>query len=76
MAIGSGTDRIAALIQRARLEVYRDNVEEALRQLEDAQRSTPDPRIAGEIDHIRRTLRHLDDRQAYAQAYERYYRTK
>ncbi len=76
MAIGTTADPIAELIQRARLEVYRDNVEEALRLLEDAQRATPDARIADEIDHIRRTLRHLDDRQAYARAYERYYHTK
>ncbi len=69
-------DRIDELIQRARLEVYRDNVEEALRILEAAQSAAPDPRIADETDRIRRSLRHLGDRQAYAKAYEQYYHTK
>jgi SAM-dependent methyltransferase len=57
-----------------RLEQYRDNLVGAFRILEDAQRALPDPRFLTEMDRIHSWLDHLQSREAYASAYERYYR--
>lgn len=65
-----------AVIQRVRLELYRDNIEGALRLLDEAYASHADPVFRTEADRLRASLRHLESRAAYAEAYARYYRTK
>jgi len=65
---------VDGVIQQVRFELYRDNVEGALRVLETAQAARPDPRYRAEADKIQAWLSHLKSRDAYAGAYERYYR--
>jgi 2-polyprenyl-3-methyl-5-hydroxy-6-metoxy-1,4-benzoquinol methylase len=63
-----------AVIQRIRLELYRGNTRVALRLAEDAHAADPDPEYAAQAERIRRLLAHMDSPEAYARAYERYYR--
>jgi SAM-dependent methyltransferase len=69
-------DGVDSVLQRVRLEQYRDNIEGALRLLDEANTRHPDPRLTSEAARIRAALHHLSSREAYAEAYERYYRTK
>lgn len=74
MADASDVADVEAVIQRARLELYRDNIAGALDLLESAAAERPDPRYADEIAGIRRHLTHIESRQAYLDAQERQYR--
>jgi SAM-dependent methyltransferase len=65
---------VEAVIQRARLELYRDNIDGALALVESAAGAHPDPRYAEEIAGIRRHLTHVESREAYLDAQERQYR--
>lgn len=65
---------VEEVLQAVRLQEYRDNLVGAFRLLEDAQRTLPDPRFVIEMGRIRSWLHHLDSREAYTTAYERYYR--
>jgi len=62
------------VMQRVRLELYRDNLEGALWMLSEAYAVFPSPRYSAEAARIRAWLRHLRGREAYTAAYERYYR--
>lgn len=62
-------------IQRVRLELYGDNLEGALEILGDAYATFPSPRYSAEAAKVRDWLRHLQTREAYVTAYERYYRS-
>ena len=65
---------VEGVIQRARLELYRDNLTGALEILEANYQSFPSPRYSAETARIRSWLGHLHSREAYAAAYEQYYR--
>jgi SAM-dependent methyltransferase len=65
---------VDAVIQRARLELYRDNIGGALDLLESAAAMHPDPRYDEETAGIRRHLTHVESRDAYVDAQERQYR--
>src|SRR5688572_30528249 len=65
---------VETVIQRARLELYRDNIGGALELLESAAATHHDPRYTGEIASIRRHLAHVESRDAYLDAQERQYR--
>ena len=73
MAAGDFSN-VVAIIQRARLELYRDNIDGALALVESAAGAHPDPRYAEEIAGIRRHLAHVESREAYLEAQERQYR--
>lgn len=75
---GAGVDpeEVEAVIQRARLELYRDNLSESLRILEEGLRGSGDTRLREESEKIRASLAHLGSRDAYARAYEDYYRER
>jgi SAM-dependent methyltransferase len=62
------------VIQQVRFELYSDNIEGALQVLQGALATRPDPRYQAEVDKIQAWLSHLESREAYAGAYERYYR--
>jgi 2-polyprenyl-3-methyl-5-hydroxy-6-metoxy-1,4-benzoquinol methylase len=67
------------VLQRVRLELYRDNLAGALRLLAEADAvtsATPDLPYRRRAEQIRSTLRHLESRQAYARAYEAFYARK
>ena len=64
---------VDALIQRVRLELYRENIGGALALVESAAALRPDPRYAEEAAHIRRHLTHVASREAYLEAQERQY---
>lgn len=66
----------AEVIQRVRLEQYRDNVDGALRLLRQAHDAWPNPEYTILAQRITAALKHLDTRAAYADAYERFYWTK
>ena len=68
--MGASVDDV---IQRVRLEQYRDNVEEALRILVEADAEWPDARYRTLAARIRSALGHLESRDAYAAAYESFY---
>lgn len=63
-----------AVIQQVRLEIHRDNFEGALEMLEAAYAVFPSPRYSALSARIRARLSHLRSREAYAAAYEQYYR--
>ena len=65
---------VDGVIQRVRLELYRENIDGALALLESAEVAYPDPRYHLEADGVRRRLAHLASREAYVQAQERQYR--
>ena len=65
---------VDGVIQRARLELYRDDIAGALGLVESAAAAHPDPRYAREIADIRRHLTHVESREAYLDAQERQYR--
>jgi SAM-dependent methyltransferase len=65
---------VDGVIQRARLELYRDNIDGALGLVETGARAHPDPRYAAEIASIRGHLTHIESREAYLEAQERQYR--
>jgi len=65
---------VDGVIQRARLELYRDDIAGALGLVEAAAAAHPDPRYAEEIAGIRRHLAHIESREAYLDAQERQYR--
>jgi SAM-dependent methyltransferase len=65
---------VDAVIQCARLELYRDNIPGALELVESAAAAHPDPRYAAETASIRRHLAHVESRDAYLDAQERQYR--
>lgn len=67
---------VETVIQRARLEVYRDNLSGALEILKRARDGRADDRLAQEMQWIRSWLAHLGSRDAYARAYEDYYRKR
>src|SRR5262249_25401853 len=64
----------ASVLQQAELELWRDNIDGALELLTRAHALAPDPRYAARVEEIRSWLRHLDSAEAYAAAYEAYYR--
>ena len=66
---------IEGTIQKVRLELYRDNLEGALEILREAYDTFPVPRYSAEAAKIRGWLGHLQTREAYVAAYERYYRS-
>ena len=65
---------VDGVIQRVRLELYRDNIAGALDLTELAAAAHPDPRYAAEAADIRRHLAHVESRDAYLEAQERQYR--
>lgn len=65
---------VGGVIQRVRLELYRENIGGALAVMEEAAAAHPDPRYTEETDGIRRRLTHLASRAAYVEAQERQYR--
>jgi 2-polyprenyl-3-methyl-5-hydroxy-6-metoxy-1,4-benzoquinol methylase len=64
----------SGVIQQARLELYRGNLEGALEILESAYAVFPSPRYSALAARIRAWLSHLQSREAYAAAYAQYYR--
>jgi hypothetical protein len=64
---------IETVLQRAQLELWRDNVAGALQTLEAANVRWPHPRFTALREQIRSWLRHLESREAYGRAYESYY---
>src|SRR2546428_13276211 len=68
------TTRVESVLQRAELELWRDNIDGALDLLARAHTLAPDHRYAARAEEIRSWLRHLQSRGAYAAAYEEYYR--
>ncbi len=64
----------SGVIQQARLELYRDNLEGALELLDTAYDVFPSPRYSALAARIRAWLSHLQSRETYAAAYERHYR--
>src|SRR2546428_11428375 len=68
------TTRVESVLQRAELELWRDNIDGALDLLARAHTLAPDHRYAARAEEIRSWLRHLESRGAYAAAYEEYYR--
>lgn len=64
---------VEGVMQRVRLELYRDNLQGALEMLEAARAVYPDPRYSAQAGRIRSWLAHLQTREAYSRAYERYY---
>ena len=63
-------------LQDAELELWRDNLDGALRLLRDAYARTADPHYASRVVEIRSWMRHLATPNSYAAAYERYYRQR
>lgn len=61
------------VIQKARFELYRENVEGALDVLRGARATDPDPRFGAEIVRIEGWLSHLASRDAYVHAQEHQY---
>src|SRR5437667_9632543 len=68
------TTRVEPVLQRAELELWRDNIDGALDLLARAHTLAPDHRYAARAEAIRSWLRHLASRGAYAAAYEAYCR--
>src|SRR5437899_1348352 len=68
------TTRVESVLQRAELELWRDNIDGALDLLARAHTLAPDHRYAARAEEIRSWRRHLESRGAYAAAYEEYYR--
>src|SRR6266446_3359743 len=68
------TTRVESVLQRAELELWRDNIDGALDLLARAHTLAPDHRYTARAEEIRSWLRHLESRGAYAAAYEEYYR--
>lgn len=62
-------------IQKVRLELYRDNLEGALEILANAYGTFPSPRYSAEAAKVRGWLAHLQTREAYVTAYEKYYQS-
>jgi len=60
-------------LRDAELELWRDNLDGALRLLRDAYAQTADPRYARRVVEIRSWMRHLATPSSYAAAYEHYY---
>ncbi len=67
-------ENVDAVLERAHFELYRDNYAGALDLLAKGRDICPDPRYGVLMTDITQWLRHLDTRDAYASAYERYYR--
>ena len=67
---GSTVDEV---LQHVELELYRDDIAEALRLLEQAQAASPHERYAARARDVRSWLRHLDDGGQYTGAYEEFY---
>jgi len=63
-----------ALLQEVQLLLYRDDLSAALALLDEAYEKTADPAYKEHADRIRGWTRHLASRDAYRDAYERYYR--
>src|SRR5438874_1625923 len=68
------TTRVESVLQRAELELWRDNIDGALDLLARAHTLAPDHRYTARAEEIRSWLRHLESRGAYAAAYEDYQR--
>ncbi len=64
---------VDAVIEKVRLELYRENIQGALEILEVANRAHPDPRYRSQAERIRSWLTHLDSREAYIGAQEQQY---
>lgn len=64
---------VDGVIQRVRLELYRENIGGALALVESAAAAHPDPRYAAEAESIRSRLTHLASRDTYVEAQERQY---
>ena len=60
-------------IQRARLQLYRENIQGALDLLDAAARAHPDPRYVTEAEGVRQRLMHVQSREAYVAAQEAQY---
>lgn len=65
---------VDAVIQKVRFELYRENIEGALRILEAADRAHPDPRYGAQAGRIRSWLTHLGSREGYISAQEGQYK--
>lgn len=65
---------VEGVMQAVRLEEYRDNLLGARQVLEGAHRVFPHSRFQTEMDRIDSWLHHLRSREAYAAAYEQFYR--
>ena len=68
-----GVGSVEDVLQRVELELYRDDITEALRLLEQAHEASPHERYATRARDIRSWLRHLDDERRYSGAYEDFY---
>jgi SAM-dependent methyltransferase len=68
---------VGETIQRARLELYRENIQGALDLLDAAATAHPDPRYVAEAEGVRQRLLHVQSRETYLAAQERqYYRLR
>jgi SAM-dependent methyltransferase len=77
MKAGTNADKTPDdVLQRVELQLYRDDIDGALRLLEAASDKTADPRYSARAATIRSWLAHLATRDAYAAAYEEYYRER
>jgi 2-polyprenyl-3-methyl-5-hydroxy-6-metoxy-1,4-benzoquinol methylase len=65
---------VEAVIQRARLQLYQDDISGALELLDSAAAAQHDPRYVEEAASIRLHLAHVDSREGYLDAQERQYR--
>jgi SAM-dependent methyltransferase len=70
----AATTRVDSVLQQVELELWRDNIDGALGLLARANALTPDHRYAARAEEIRSWLLHLKTDEAYAAAYEDYYR--
>ena len=73
MASRPSDGSVDPVIQRARLELYRDNLAGALDILASARLSSSDPAYGAEMARIQSWLAPLRSQDTYAAAYERYY---
>jgi 2-polyprenyl-3-methyl-5-hydroxy-6-metoxy-1,4-benzoquinol methylase len=71
-----GLSEVEDILQKARLELYRDNLSGALQILERSRNGRTAARLDAESRRIRSWLGHLASPEAYAQAYETYYRAR
>jgi SAM-dependent methyltransferase len=65
---------VEGTIQRARLELYRENIQGGLELLDAAEAAHPDPRYQAEAEGVRQRLAHMQSREAYLDAQEDQYR--
>ena len=68
-------DEVEAILARARLECYRDNVLGARDLLREFARRRADPRVRETLDRLEKMLWHLESREAYLRAQEAQYKS-